>query len=261
MKLAITGKGGVGKTTLSSLLAGVYADEGNEVIAIDANPDANLAVALGVPVERVAKITPIADMQELIKERTSTGSGDTETFFKLNPKVDDLVDRFALRFGKIRVLVMGSVKRGGKGCMCAESALVRNLVSHLILGRKEVVVMDMDAGIEHLGRGTAKAVDAFITVVEPGQRSIQTANHILKLARDIKVTRCYAVGSKTRNDLDRDYIIRNLPDFEVIGFVNYNHEIAEADRKGIGVFDASTKAVEEVKSIKDRLGLIQRKGR
>ncbi len=260
MKLAITGKGGVGKTTLSSLLAGVFASEGKEVVAIDANPDANLAVALGVPVEKAIAITPIADMQDLIRERTSTGRGDIDAFFKLNPKVDDLVERFGLRHGNIRVLVMGTVKKGGKGCMCPESALVRNLVSHLVLGRKEVVIMDMDAGVEHLGRGTAKAVDAFITVVEPGQRSLQTARLVLKLARDLHVKRCYAVGSKTRTEADREFILRNLPDFEVLGFINYHPEIAEADLKGIGVYEASPDAVAETKAIKDRLEQIRLKG-
>jgi len=260
MKLAITGKGGVGKTTLSSLLAGVFASEGKEVIAIDANPDANLAVALGVPVEKAIAITPIADMQDLIRERTSTGRGDIDAFFKLNPKVDDLVDRFGLRHGNIRVLVMGTVKKGGKGCMCPESALVRNLVSHLVLGRKEVVIMDMDAGVEHLGRGTAKAVDAFITVVEPGQRSLQTARLVLKLAGDLHVKRCYAVGSKTRNEADRQFILRSLPDFEVLGFINYHPEIAEADLRGIGVYEASPDAVAETKAIKDRLEQIRLKG-
>ncbi|MCX8126441.1 MAG: carbon monoxide dehydrogenase accessory protein CooC [Dehalococcoidia bacterium] len=262
MKLAITGKGGVGKTTLASLLAGVFANEGKEVIAIDANPDANLAMALGIPPDRVAGITPIADMQELIRERTSTGRGDIDAFFKLNPKVDDLVDRFGLRFGNIRLLVMGTVKKGGKGCMCPESALVRNLVSHLVLGRQEVVIMDMDAGIEHLGRGTARAVDAFITVVEPGQRSLQTARLVLKLARDLHVQKCYAVGSKTHNESEREFIIQGLTEFEVIGFINYHPEIAEADLKGIGVYEASPEAVAEAKAIKNRLGQLQlhRKG-
>jgi len=260
MKLAITGKGGVGKTTLSSLLAGVFASEGKEVIAIDANPDANLAIALGVPADRAAAITPIADMQDLIRERTSTGRGDIDAFFKLNPKVDDLVDRFGLKHGNIRVLVMGTVKKGGRGCMCPESALVRNLVSHLVLGRKEVVIMDMDAGVEHLGRGTAKAVDAFITVVEPGRRSLQTANLVLKLAKDLHVKRCYAVGSKTRTEADRQFIVQNLPDFEVLGFINFHPEIAEADLKGIGVYEASPEAVAEARAIKDRLERIRQKG-
>lgn len=260
MKLAITGKGGVGKTTLSSLLARAFASEGRQVIAIDANPDANLAVAIGIPADKAAAITPIADMQDLIRERTSTGAGDIDAFFKLNPKVDDLVDRFALRQGNIRVLVMGTVRKGGRGCMCPESALVRNLVSHLVLGRKEVVIMDMDAGVEHLGRGTARAVDAFITVVEPGQRSLQTARLVLKLARDLRVRRCYAVGSKTRSEAERQFIAQNLPEFEVLGFINYHPEIAEADLKGVGVYEASPEAVLEAKAIKDKLEQISLKG-
>src|SRR4030043_512252 len=174
MKLAITGKGGVGKTTLTSLLARIYAAEGNKVIAIDANPDANLATALGINDDESRRITPIAALQELIQERTGAKSSSFGTFFKLNPKVDDIPERFSIRKDGIKLLVMGTVKKGGSGCLCPESALLRNLLNHLVLGRSEVVIMDMDAGVENLGRGTAKAVDAFIIVVEPGQRSFRS---------------------------------------------------------------------------------------
>src|SRR4030043_1718805 len=174
MKLAITGKGGVGKTTLTSLLARIYAAEGNKVIAIDANPDANLATALGISDDESRRITPIADLQELIQERTGAKSSSFGTFFKLNPKVDDIPERFSIQKDGIKLLVMGTVKKGGGGCLCPEGALLKSLVSHLVLSRSEVVVMDMDAGVENLGRGTAKGVDAFIIVVEPGQRSFRS---------------------------------------------------------------------------------------
>jgi len=210
MKLAITGKGGVGKTTLASLLARVYATEGKKVIAIDANPDANLATALGIDIEEAQRITPIAELKDLIEERTGVKAGAPGTFFKLNPKVDDIPERFSIEKDGIRLLIMGTVKRGGSGCLCPEGALLKSLVSHLVLARSEVVIMDMDAGVENLGRGTAKGVDAFIIVVEPGQRSFQTARAIRDLASDLGVKKCYIVGSKTRDDSERKFVVDNL---------------------------------------------------
>jgi len=253
MKLAITGKGGVGKTTLTSLLAWIYSTEGNRVIAIDANPDANLATALGISAEESQKITPIAELQELIQERTGAKPGSFGTFFKVNPKVDDIPERFSIQKDGIKLLVMGTVKKGGGGCLCPEGAMLKSLLSHLVLGRSEVVVMDMDAGVENLGRGTAKAVDAFIIVVEPGQRSFQTARAIQRLAKDLGVKKCYIVGSKTHDAIERRFIIDNLSDFEVLGFLNYHPEVAEADRLGQGVFETAPAAVAEVKDIKEKL--------
>jgi len=253
MKLAITGKGGVGKTTLASLLARVYAAEGKVVLAIDANPDANLAMALGLPQEEARRITPIAEMKELIEERTGVKPGTAAPYFKLNPRVDDIPDRFSAKTDGIRLLIMGTVKTGGSGCMCPESALLRNLMNHLLLQESDVVVMDMDAGVEHLGRGTAQAVDAFIIVVEPGRRSIQTAEAIRDLAADLGIERIYIVGSKTTGVSDRQFIIDSMPDFEVLGFINYSQKIIEADLKGMSVFDTAPEAVAEVKRIKERL--------
>jgi CO dehydrogenase maturation factor len=253
MKLAITGKGGVGKTTLTSLLAWIYSTEGNKVIAIDANPDANLATALGIGDAEARRITPIAELQDLIQERTGAKPSSFGTFFKLNPKVDDIPERFSIQKDGIKLLVMGTVKRGGSGCLCPEGALLKSLVSHLVLSRSEVVIMDMDAGVENLGRGTAKSVNAFIIVVEPGQRSFQTARAIRDLAKDLGVKKCYIVGSKTHDDDERKFIIDNLPDFEVLGFINYHPEIAEADRLGKSVFETAPAAVAEAENIKRKL--------
>lgn len=253
MKLAVTGKGGVGKTTLASLLAWVYAAEDRKVLAIDANPDANLAMALGIAPDEASQITPIAELKDLIKERTGAKADSFGGFFKLNPRVDDIPERFSVNKGNIKLLVMGTVKKGDTGCMCPESALLRSLVSHLLLKRSEVVIMDMDAGVEHLGRGTAKAVDAFIIVVEPGQRSLQTARAIGDLAKDLGIHKCYVVGSKTKDDNERQFIVDNLSVFEVIGFINYHPEIAEADLRGKGVADAAPEAVAEAREIKDNL--------
>jgi CO dehydrogenase maturation factor len=253
MKLAVTGKGGVGKTTLTSLLAWIYSTEGNKVIAIDANPDANLATALGISADEASRITPIADLKELIQERTGAKPGGFGTFFKLNPKVDDIPERFSIQKDGIKLLVMGTVKKGGGGCLCPEGALLKSLLSHLVLSRSEVVIIDMDAGVENVGRGTAKSVNAFIIVVEPGQRSFQTARAIRNLAKDLGVKKCYIVGSKTHDDDERQFIIDNLPDFDVLGFINYHPEIAKADRLGKSVFETAPAAVTEAKNIKKKL--------
>jgi CO dehydrogenase maturation factor len=253
MKLAIAGKGGVGKTTLSSLLAEVYAARGRQVIAIDADPDANLASALGIPPDQASQITPIAQMDDLIEERTGGRPGGAVTFFKLNPKVDDIPDRFSVTKGNIRLLMMGEVKGGGGGCVCPESTLLKALMSHLLLGRSEVVILDMEAGLEHLGRGTARAVDAFIVVVEPGRRSLQTAEAVKKLALDLGVEKCFVVGSKVRNEEDRNYIEDNLPTFEVLGFMDLDPQVAEADRQGVSVFEHAPNVVYQVGQIADRL--------
>ena len=259
MKLAITGKGGVGKTTLSSLLAWVYATDGNRVIAIDANPDANLATALGISPDVAQHITPIAELNDLIEERTGAKIGSPGAFFKVNPKVDDIPEQFSIQIDGIKLLVMGTVKRGGSGCLCPEGALLKSLVSHLVLSRSDVVIMDMDAGVENMGRGTARGVDAFIIVVEPGQRSFQTARAVRNLARDLGVNTCYIVGSKAKDDKDRQFIVDSLPDFEVLGFISYHSEVAEADRLGRNVFEAAPGAVAEVRKIKRELEQIARR--
>ncbi len=253
MKLAITGKGGVGKTTLASLLVRTYAVEGNTVLAIDANPDANLAAAVGIPEEEIHRIIPIADMSDFIEERTGARPGVIGAQFKLNPKVDDIPERFAARMDNIRLLVLGTVKKGGGGCICPESAVLRSLMAHLLLRRSEVVILDMDAGLEHLGRSTADGVDAFIIVVEPGQRSIQTAKAIRKLAKDIGIDKCFAVGSKTHDDHERQFIKDSLPDIEILGYINFSPLIFEADHLGKSVYDIAPRAAQEANKIKNRL--------
>ncbi|MGQ9494222.1 MAG: ATP-binding protein [Anaerolineae bacterium] len=252
-KLAITGKGGVGKTTLAALLAYIYANEGNKVLAIDADPDANLASALGMPADVAQQITPIAQMGELIEERTGARPGQIGGFFSLNPRVDDIPDRFSATHRGIKLLVLGTVQRGGAGCICPESALLKNLIRHLFVGRSEVVIVDMEAGLEHLGRGTASAVDAFIVVVEPGQRSLQTAQAVRHLAADIGIHKVYVVGNKIRSEQDKAFILEHLPGDEVLGFLPFSEKAIEADMQNVAVFDADENLLAAAREIKERL--------
>lgn len=231
MKIAVSGKGGVGKTTLSAFLARWFATHGKKVLAIDADPDANLGHALGVV--DAFEILPIVAMKELIAERTDSVPGGFGGFFKMNPKVDDLPEKIAVPVGdNIRLLVMGGIKKGGTGCVCPESVLLKNLAMHLILRRDEVVIMDMEAGIEHLGRGTSKAVNALIMVVEPGRRSIDTALRIKQLAADIGLDHVAVVGNKIRSDRDRKFLEDHLPGFQFLGFIPFDDQIIEADLQG-----------------------------
>ncbi|MBI9084253.1 MAG: AAA family ATPase [Desulfobacterales bacterium] len=239
MKLAVSGKGGVGKTTFSSLLIRALNAQGKHVLAIDADPDANLASALGIT--GADKIVPIAEMKDLIMERTESKPGSMGGFFKLNPKVDDLPEALSARFENIKLMRLGGVPKGGHGCICPESTLLRALVTHVVLARDEVVVMDMEAGIEHLGRGTARAVDRLIVVVEPGRRSIDTAEHIRKLAGDIGLDQIVVVGNKIRNAGDEAFLREHLPDFAFLGFLPYDQALIEADLAGISPFDTETK--------------------
>ncbi|MFH0977593.1 MAG: carbon monoxide dehydrogenase accessory protein CooC [Spirochaetota bacterium] len=247
MKIAISGKGGVGKTTLAGLLSYYLAGKGNRVIAVDADPDANLASALGID---SSNIVPIAEMESLIEERTGAKPGSSGALFKINPKVDDLPEKLWVEKDNIRLMVMGTVKKGGGGCICPESTLLKNLISHLVLFRNEVVILDMEAGIEHLGRAVASSVDILIVVVEPGKRSIETAKHIKTLANDIGITRLAVVGNKIRKKSDEDFISGSLKELKILGYLPYDEALIESDMKG---FQAPSKYSTQINDILQKI--------
>ena len=251
MKLAVSGKGGVGKTTFASLLIRTFNQQGKRVLAIDADPDANLAAGVGI--KNSERIVPIAEMKALVLERTGAQPGSIGGFFKLNPKVDDLPEALSATFENIKLMRLGGVKKGGAGCICPESTLLRALVMHVVLARDEVVVMDMEAGIEHLGRATAKAVDKLIVVVEPGRRSIDTAAHIRQLAKEIGLNAIAVVGNKVRGPQDREFLEKHLNDFEIIGMLPYDDALIEADLQGISPFDADSPSKTQISSMIARL--------
>ena len=251
MKIAISGKGGVGKTLLSALLSEIFTEAGYSVIAIDADPDANLASTLGFP--HPEEIIPISELDELIEERTGAKPGQSAPFFTLNPKVDDIPEQYSVKRGGIKLMVMGRIKRGGTGCYCPEGALLQALLSHLLVHRDEVVILDMEAGIEHLARGTSKSVDKLIVVVEPGRRSIETARTINNLAQDIGLNSIALVGNKIHDESEKKFIISSLPGFDFVGFLPYDQAIVDADLANQPVFTASPQITEEVKNIYHKL--------
>ena len=229
MKIAISGKGGVGKTTLSAMLAGALAAKGRDVIALDADPDANLASALGVPEDD--QPTPISDMRDMIAERT--GSKDNYGgYFKLNPKVDDIPDTYARRIGSIRLLVLGGISQGGGGCLCPATALIKALLTHLVLGKDDAVVMDMEAGIEHLGRGTAESMDALVLVINDAPWSIQTAHRVETLAGQIGVKRLFAVANRVTDATDEQSIRDQLGPIPLIGSLPHDPRLVQAVLRG-----------------------------
>lgn len=240
MKIAIVGKGGVGKTTLAAALARRLQGKGRSVIAVDADPDGNLASALGVPPERAPE--PIAGMRDLIRERTDAGEEGWGKMFKLNPDVGDLPERFsvdapatagrAASGGRVKLLVMGTVETGGKGCMCPEGAVLKALMQHLLLRVEDDVILDMEAGLEHMGRASASGVDAMVAVVEPGMRSVRTAERVRALAKDIGVADVFTVVNKVRDERQLGPVKRALGDDTILGVLPHSDEVALADLEG-----------------------------
>lgn len=258
MKLAIAGKGGVGKTTFAGILARLLARDGYKVIAIDADPAMNLAFVLGIDRETTSKIIPISENYDLIEERTGARPGSSGSIFSLTPNVHDIADKYgALGPDDIRLIVMGTVKSGGSGCMCPANSLLRALLRHVLINRKDAVIMDMEAGLEHLGRGTAKGVDAILSIVEPRMQSIETANRIYSLAQDIGVKSILAVGNKVRNEEEKNFLydILNKINLPIIGIVPYDEAIAKSDMLRISPIDFApdSPAIKAINAIKDIL--------
>lgn len=251
MKIAVTGKGGVGKTTIAAVLARLYAEEAQRVIAADADPDANLGLALGFPEKLLDEIVPITTLRKLIEERT--GANEDHTFYKLNPKVDDIPDTYGREYNGVKLILLGTVETAGGGCVCPENAILRRIINNLVLHRKDVAILDMEAGLEHFGRGTTQGVDQFIVVIEPGSRSIQTYRNVKRLAKDLGVAKVGVIANKVRNAEDERFILDNIPGEEFLGFVHYNTEVVDADRNSVSPYDFSRTVTEEIRKIKERI--------
>jgi len=238
MKLAISGKGGVGKSTVAGTLARLYAADGHRVLAVDADPDANLASALGLPSSFRSQIHTISTERKLIEERTGAKVREFGQMFKLNPDVSDIAERYAVRYEGVDLLVLGAVQRAAGGCACPESVLLKSLVSHLVLRRNDVVILDMEAGIEHLGRGTASGVDLMMVVVEPGQRSVETAERVRQMSADLGIRHFGVVLNKTADpEEDNRWIASKFGENHLLGTIPLDIRIAQADRQGLALAD------------------------
>jgi CO dehydrogenase maturation factor len=237
MKIAISGKGGVGKTTLAAALSLLMARNGNKVLAVDADPDANLASALGMPESIQKSIIPISERRTLIEERTGAKVRQYGQIFKLNPEVSDIAGTFATNFKGVSLLVLGAIESGGSGCACPENVLIKSLVTDLILYNNESLIMDMEAGIEHLGRGTARGVDVMLIVVEPGQRSIDSTNRIIRMAKEIGLRNIKLIANKIAWESDEQLIRNAFPENEIIEFIPYHDDLRKVDRIDKSVLD------------------------
>lgn len=252
LKIAFGGKGGVGKTTITSLLSRCLAAQSDQcVIAIDADPVTNLAAALGF--DESKPITPIAELKEFIEERTGAKPGALGTFFSLNPKVDDIPEQFSQEKDGVKLLVMGTIKDGGGGCICPVSTILKALMNHLVLYQDDIVLMDMEAGVEHLGRATSDSMDGLIIVVNPGARSRAAVPQIQKMAMDIGIKKIYILGNRIRDNEDKELIKTSVGELPIIGFIPETEEIIEADRYGRRPYEDITTIPEELKQIVDNI--------
>jgi CO dehydrogenase maturation factor len=237
MKIAISGKGGVGKSTLAAALALLNAQQGGRVLAVDADPDANLARALGISEKQEKGIIPISEQVDLIEERTGAKVKQYGQVFKLNPEVSDIADNYAFNHRGVALLVLGAVEQGGSGCACPENVLIRALVMDLILFKDDALIMDMEAGVEHLGRSTAKGVDTMLIVVEPGQRSIDCANRVIRMSKEIGLENFKIIANKVEGLEDEQFIRHAFPGHELLGIIPYSSAIRRNDRDGLSVLD------------------------
>jgi len=244
MKIAVSGKGGAGKSTVAAALALLLAESGGNVLALDADPDANLAAALGMPKNMRDAIVPITGRVSLIEERTGASVDNYGKVFKLNPDVSDVAERFGTRHNGVNIVVLGAVRAGGGGCACPEGAFLKALVTDLILYKDDALVMDMEAGVEHLGRATAAGVNAMVVVAEPGMRSIECAVRVKHMAEQIGIKKIFFTGNKIKNENEKFFIEKNLGE-TLAAAIPYSEKLREADMNNLSVLDGADRAVRE----------------
>jgi CO dehydrogenase maturation factor len=259
LKIAIGGKGGVGKTTICAGLSQLFAESGFDVLAIDADPNANLASAFGIPSEKSP--VPLIEMKELIAERTGTSKDSVGAYFKLNPKVSDLPEKYWLNIiypernqkEGLKLLVLGAITQAGAGCACPEGAFLKAFLSYIILQRQELVIVDLAAGVEFMGRASVQGIDALVVVVEPGARSIETANNLSKMAIQLGIKNIAAIGNKITDTVEVDAIKSQLKDITLLGTDSFSRSIQQADMKRTPVICADEEFIRQLTDVKDAL--------
>ena len=249
MKIAISGKGGTGKTTISACIAEIFLKKGKRVILIDADPDSNLKTTLNIREE----ITPLIELKEIIAERTGTKPGERAIIFKMNPEVDDIPERFFYKNGNLLLGIMGTVRGGGLGCMCPENAFLKAVLRNLILKRDDVVILDMEAGIEHLGRGTTEGIDFLLIITEPTEKSIETTERIEKLAKEIKIKKIGIIGNKIESEKEKEFIQGKIKNSEILGFIPYFPEMKKGEIEGKKPWETVPEILNYVKEIVEKM--------
>jgi len=250
-KIAVGGKGGVGKTTVCAVWAQLFAQDGLDVLAIDADPNTNLALAFGIPSEQSPM--PLIQMKELIAERTGSGRDAVGAYFRLNPNVSDLPEEYWLKVGKVKLLVLGAITQAGSGCACPEGAFLKALLTHTILQRQELVLVDLAAGVESMGRASVQGIDALVLIVEPGGRSIETANNLAKMARELGIKNVAVIANKITERSQEDLIRSELKDVALLGILPYSPSVQQADLQRASVMKADAQFMAQLQKAKDVL--------
>ncbi len=257
LKIAISGKGGVGKTTLCAVWAHLFCRDGLDVLALDADSDANLASALGVSADSVP--TALIEMKDLIQERTGAKPGAAGQYFKLNPNVSDLPDKYCTEIEGIKLLSLGSIEKAGSGCACPEGAFLKALMTYTILHRQEMILVDLAAGLEFMGRACVKGVDGLVAVVEPGQRSIETALNVARMAGEMGIPHVGVFANKITDPEQVGQIAEQLGEIPLLGSYKYDTGVQAADFKGAGVMSAGSELIESMGEAKGKLlGLFEK---
>lgn len=253
MKIAVAGKGGVGKTLIAGTIARLFARDGFKVLAIDNDSAMNLSYTLGIDNELKSKIIPISEMKKLIEERTFV-EGAGPGVYNINPQVSDIPDRYKVAGPDgLQLLVLGSIEEPATGCLCPENALIRALLYNLFVKRDEIVVVDFEAGLEHLGRGTAKGIDVMLVITEPSQKSFDLCSKIIELSKKLGIINIYLIANKVFDDSQLDIINQRVKDWEVPIYhsIPFDHGVGKADLNGISPidFNSESKAVVSIRKL------------
>jgi CO dehydrogenase maturation factor len=257
LKIAVCGKGGVGKTTVCAVWARLFAADGFDVLALDADSDTNLAAALGLTAGTEPQ--PLIGLRDLIAERTGTDPGTPAAYFRLNPEVADLPAKYWLEVptgpakGTLKLLVLGAITRAGTGCACPEAAFLKAMLGHAVLHRNELVLVDLAAGVEFMGRAAVEGIDALVAVVEPGSRSIETAKSIAQMARELGIKHTAAVVNKIRTPEEAAAVKNRLEGMAILAEIRYSDAIQRADLQRKDVFAAGGELVDSLKRAGNRL--------